>query len=136
LERFVAPLELAGLRVLVVEDDALVSLAIENLLEDLRCQVVGSYADLAAALDVAQKGDFDFGLLDINLRGATSFSIGDVLTTRKKPFILISGSGKEAVPSDRAGWPVCGKPFHEEDLARMMVEALRQKQEPATAPAA
>jgi CheY-like chemotaxis protein len=125
LERFVAPPELAGLRVLVVEDEELVSFAVESLLDDLQCQVVGPYSDLKPALEAAQRDEFDLGLLDIHLRGATSFSIAEVLAARHKPFIFTSGYGEEALPPNRAGWLVCSKPFRGEDLAHMMVEAVR-----------
>ena len=53
------------LRILVVEDEGLVALTIEDLLEDLGCEVVGSVGSMTQALNwLASGAELDGALLD------------------------------------------------------------------------
>ena len=45
---------LSGLRVLVVEDEMLVSLLIEEMLTDHECAIVGPFATVAPAVEAAR----------------------------------------------------------------------------------
>ena len=47
--------DLNGLRILVVEDEAAISLLLEDMLLDFGCEVVGPAARLAAALDTVER---------------------------------------------------------------------------------
>ena len=58
-----------GRRVLVVEDDFLVSLMTVDFLQSIGCEVVGPAVRLPAALQLAQSESLDAALLDINLAG-------------------------------------------------------------------
>ena len=49
--------DLNGLRVLVVEDEAAISLLLEDMLLDFGCEVIGPAARLAAALDAVGARD-------------------------------------------------------------------------------
>ena len=71
--------ELAGLRALVVEDEGSVALLIEDMLEELGCEVAASVATLAEALTAATDGSFDFAVLDVNLAGELVFPVAEVL---------------------------------------------------------
>src|SRR4051812_19028806 len=51
--------ELAGLRVLVIEDEALVSMLLEDVLAELGCEVVGFAARYADALAKSTSLDYD-----------------------------------------------------------------------------
>ena len=44
-----------GMRVLVAEDEFLVSMLLEEMLADLGCEVVGPYATLSAAVSISRK---------------------------------------------------------------------------------
>ena len=44
--------ELSGLRVLVVEDEALIAMALEDILLDLGCTVIGPASTVETALDL------------------------------------------------------------------------------------
>ncbi len=107
---------LDGLRVLVVEDEALISMLLESALEDAGCVVVGPYARLDEALEAAVSGGFDVALLDVNLGGEKVFPVAELLSGRNIPFLLMSGYGESATPPEHAGWPTFGKPFSTDDL--------------------
>jgi CheY-like chemotaxis protein len=117
---------LAGLRVLVVEDEMLVSLLIEDMLADQHCVIVGPYDRLASALEAARTEVIDLAVLDVNIDGRKIYPVADVLAAREIPFLLLSGYGANAVPSDHPDWPVCSKPFRAEELIDMLVERVRR----------
>ena len=116
--------ELVGARILVVEDEMLVSLLIEDALTESGCLIVGPYDRIPAALDAARTLAIDAALLDVNLAGAKVYPVAEVLSARRIPFLLLSGYGPAAVPVDRAWWPVCSKPFRTEEMIAMLAEQI------------
>jgi CheY-like chemotaxis protein len=115
---------LANKRVLVVEDEYLISMLIEDTLLDHRCLVVGPFATLSEALVAAETENVDIALLDVNLRGEKVYPVAELLTQRGIPFVLLSGYGNGAIPSDRPDWVSCCKPFTAHDLAEAMVRRI------------
>ncbi len=115
---------LAGLRVLIVEDEMLVSLLIEDTLADEDCIIVGPFDDVAGALAAAQTELIDLAVLDVNLGGVKVYPVADMLAGRGIPFLLLSGYGPNAVPSDRPDWRVCSKPFKPKELVAQLVERV------------
>ena len=114
--------KLSGLRVLVVEDEMMVSMLIEDMLGDLGCTVVGPAARLDEALDLAKAGELDCAVLDVNLGGQPIFPLADVLREKGKPFAFATGYGDAGLRDVDKGTPVLQKPFRESDLARVLGE--------------
>ena len=109
-----------GLRVLVAEDEALVSMLIEDMLADMGAVVVGPAANLDEAMALAIGDGIDIPLLDVNLAGKPIFPIADVLRERGVPFIFASGYGEAGIIDGHRGATVLQKPFREADLARAL----------------
>ena len=109
--------DLAGLRVLVVEDEGSVALLIEDMLEELGCQVTASVATLAKALNAARADSFDFALLDVNLDGELVFPVAEILKRRQLPFVFSTGYGRMGVPEAFKECEVLNKPFTIEELS-------------------
>jgi CheY-like chemotaxis protein len=107
-------------KVLLVEDEGLVAMTMEDMLEDLGCDVVGSFGSVAAALDwLAGEPELDGALLDVNLGGEMVFPVADVLIARGVPIIFATGYG--ASPDDRyASTPVAAKPVTQARLAKVV----------------
>lgn len=116
---------LAGLRVLVVEDEMLVSLLIEEMLADVHCVVVGPFDRVSEALVAARTESIDAAVLDVNVDGVMVYPVAEVLASRQIPFLFLSGYGRDAIPSDRPHWRVCNKPFRTEELAGMLARQVR-----------
>ena len=87
---------LRGARVLVVEDDAMLSLNLEAMLLDLGCVVAGTADKLDDALQMARTSDFDVALLDINLGGKRADPVADAIRARGTPIVFVTGYGKTA----------------------------------------
>ena len=60
--------KLKGLRILLVEDEAMVAMLIESILDDLGCLVVECAASVPAALEAINSRQFDGALLDMKSR--------------------------------------------------------------------
>ena len=99
-----------ALRVLVVEDEFLVAMDIENMLEQLGCQVVASVPRLLKALDVASSLDFDLAVLDINLAGEVVYPLAFRLANRGTPFLFTTGYSTSSLPSELSDRPLVRKP--------------------------
>jgi len=112
--------DLNGLKVLVVEDEMLVSMLVEDMLSDLGCTVVGPAAELEEAMNLAKTADIDLALLDVNLGGRPIFPVADALKERGVPFAFASGYGEAGLSEDHRGAAVLQKPFREADLARAL----------------
>jgi CheY-like chemotaxis protein len=118
--------QFAGLRVLVVEDEMMVSMLIEDMLTDLGCQVVGPASRLDEAMQLAATSELDCAVLDVNLGGQPIFPLADLLRERGRPFAFATGYGDAGLREVDRGTPVLQKPFREGDLARVLGE-LRAK---------
>jgi CheY-like chemotaxis protein len=108
--------ELAGLRVLLVEDEGGVALLLEGMLEDLGCEIVASVARLSHAFEAARTLSFDLAVLDVNVAGETSFDLARELVASGAPFVFSTGYGLAGLPDDLADQPVLSKPFTLVDL--------------------
>lgn len=118
--------DLTGLRVLVVEDEMMVSMLIEDMLTDLGCIVVGPAARLDEAIALTENERIDCAVLDVNLGGQPIFPLADILRAKGAPFAFATGYGDAGLRDVDKGSPVLQKPFRETDLARILGE-LRAK---------
>ncbi|PNG25761.1 response regulator [Methylocella silvestris] len=111
-------------RVLVVEDEALISMLIEDMLADIGCKCVEVAPSVEAALEALARIRPDFAMLDINLNGKRSFPIADVLMSRAIPFVFLSGYGSRGLEPGYVGAKVLQKPFQLADLESCLDAAL------------
>jgi DNA-binding NtrC family response regulator len=118
---------LAGRRVLVAEDELMVSMLIEDILTENGCVIVGPFTNVREAQAAADSRDIDVAVLDVNLRGDKIYPVAETLSGRGIPFFLLSGYGRDAVPPDRPAWKACSKPFKADDLIRMLLAALPRR---------
>ncbi len=101
----------AELRVLVVEDEYLVAMLLEDMLTELGHRVIGIAGDVATALEMAQREEMEVAILDVNLGGAETYPIADVLLARGIPFLFATGYGRAGLPPPYRDAPVLQKPF-------------------------
>jgi CheY-like chemotaxis protein len=104
------------LRVLVVEDEAIVLLELSMVLEDLGYLVAGMASDFDRAMALARELAIDVGVLDINLAGRESWPIARVFEERGIPFVLMSGYTRSTVPVDLARRPFVSKPYGRDEV--------------------
>jgi CheY-like chemotaxis protein len=118
--------QLNGLRVLVVEDEAAISMLLEDMLTDFGCAVVGPAARLNSAIEMAQSESFDIAILDVNLAGESIYPVAELLSERKHPFVFSTGYGGAGIKDPYRDRPVVQKPFSQQDLKRTLLAALER----------
>ncbi len=108
---------LAGLRVLVVEDESVLAMLLEEYLEALGCQVAGSASRLEDALRKASSLDLDAAVLDVNLAGTLSYPVAELLRDKGVRVVFATGYGVSGLRPDLRNAPVLAKPFNMGQLA-------------------
>jgi len=120
---------LRGVRVLLVEDEALLSLLIEESMERLGCDIVGVAACLDDAVIKARSLLLDVAILDVNLDGQLSYPVAEILRSRSIPLIFVTGYEAKSLQGQ---WQDCfclQKPLRRRALADALNAALRNKVE-------
>jgi CheY-like chemotaxis protein len=115
---------LAGKRVLIVEDEAIIAMLLEDMLDDLGCKVVAVASDLSAAMKSIGSSEFDLAILDVNLRGQPSFPAARALMDRAVRFVFSTGYGGLGIPHEYDAVPKLQKPFQQSELERAIRNAL------------
>lgn len=120
---------MSAIRVLIVEDDPIISEDIRDMLTNVDYQVVGAAYDKMEAIEIIDNNKPDLVLLDINLNGNyEGFEVAEHINkTRKTPFLyLTSYSGKEIVNKAKDTFPMgyIVKPFNERELFSSIEIAL------------
>lgn len=107
---------LAGCRVLIVEDEALIAMEIEAALQALGCDIVGPTGKLETALQLAGDATLDAAILDVTIRGGKVYPVAEQLLARGIPFVLASGYGNWTLPEALRDQPRLTKPFSQAEL--------------------
>ena len=109
------------LRFLIVEDEALVSMLIEDALAELGHEVTAVASRLQEACELARSEHFDMAILDVNLDGRPSFPVAEILDERGVPFAFATGYGARGLDGKFSGVPTLAKPFVESDIEKLIV---------------
>ena len=72
-----------AIRVLVIEDEALVGMMIEDFLGDFGYSVVGPIENLQAAILLAATEQIDVAVVDINISGQVATAVADKLIEQR-----------------------------------------------------
>ena len=120
--------ELAGCRVLVVEDDYLIAQEIVATLHEHGATVIGPVADVTRSRALLTETTPDCALLDINLRGQFVFELAGELVHRGVPPIFTTGYDCSFLPAQFSGAPCLLKPLDMRRLVRSIREqTVRQR---------
>lgn len=126
-----APPPVAGGRILVVEDNALLAFAVKQILIELGHTVVGPAHTVAQAVDLIEHATLDAAVLDINLNGELIFPVAENLAERDIPFAFVTGYEDPNVLEGRfVGAPILRKPYDPKQLRDCMRDLLAQGRPP------
>jgi two-component SAPR family response regulator len=117
--------DLAGLRILIVEDEFLLAMELELLLLQRGCMVLGPVSSVGQALAVLDGEEPEIALLDVNLKGERATPIAVALQARGVPFVLITGySAVQLSEPELQSAPRIDKPVSCRALKRAVTAAL------------
>lgn len=118
-----------GLRVLVVEDNALVAMQMVQYLRDAGCATVGPAATVERAVFLAESEHLDAAVLDVDLQGQAVFPAAEALAARGVPFLFATGFSEIDTPA--AAWPEAPhlrKPIDETQLMATILRLSRTRE--------
>jgi light-regulated signal transduction histidine kinase (bacteriophytochrome) len=125
---------LAGLHVLLVEDQFVIALDAEALLTEGGAAHVSIAATPAEAERILARDAPDIAVLDVNLGRTTSLSVADRLAELGVPFLFATGYGDSRMIAERFRWvPVVRKPYNVASLVCGVEAAMRTRAEPQPA---
>lgn len=116
--------DFAALRVLIVEDESIVSLLVEDMLIDIGCGQVQHAANVAQAMTVVEKAPPDAAVLDVNLTGQMVFPVAERLEALGVPFVFASGYSRTGLPGRWRGHSMVQKPFTQDGLEKALRLAI------------
>lgn len=110
---------LAGMTILVAEDDWLIADHIALALRDAGAQVRGPFASVAhlATTDVRE---IDAAILDVRLSDGDSYAFARALQTAGVATIFVTAVWPDEIPDDLVGVTFVGKPMDTEKLTALL----------------
>lgn len=129
-------LDLAGHRVLVLEDSYYLASDIARALRAAKAEVIGPFPTEVAALTQLSTAEPTCALLDINLGAGPTFEVAYRLAARGIPFAFVTGHNDTVIPSAFRGAGRFQKPVDPSRLvialAAMLAGGPSEREPPAT----
>ncbi|MCW6510059.1 response regulator [Lichenifustis flavocetrariae] len=118
-----------NLRVLVVEDEALIALNLICLLEDLGHLVLGPAATSAQALALASEGGIDLAFVDLNLLdGATGASVARALASNPETTVVVVSATPAGLTAGEDGiFQIVKKPYADQTITQVVSLVARRR---------
>ena len=117
--------ELLGKRIMLLEDEAIIAFAVEDMLIELGCTIVGPALNLDEAMALATDDqDIDAAILDVNINNGRSYSVAKALAQRGVPFVFASGYDESGVAWDGEPVEIIAKPYRKDQIERAIIEML------------
>lgn len=121
-------IDLSGIRILLVEEEALIALLEEDALAQANGTVAARARTFAEASRLIETQTFDVALVDGTIGGIPAYQLADALRRKNIPFVILTAGGLYR----RQGTPVhefrdavfVDKPFGDADLIQGVVAAL------------
>ncbi len=113
-----------GLNVMVVEDEAIVSFMIEDMLLDRGCTAVWHASNVDEALKLLAARQPDLAVLDVNLGGELVFPVARKLEAAGIPFVFATGYGRNGILKDWSHHVIVHKPYDGNTLAEALQALL------------
>jgi DNA-binding response OmpR family regulator len=110
------------LRVLIVEDEPLISMALGDIVEDTLPANIVIKSCVREARGVIDE-PFDFALLDIDVTNGKTYEIARALRRKNVPYVFVTGSLKEHLPADLVDALFIGKPFRDDQIVAAVLAA-------------
>jgi two-component system cell cycle response regulator CpdR len=110
------------MRVLVVDDEALIVMLASSWLEAFGCEVETAVNGSEALTKLRNVPHIELLITDVNMPGISGYQLADRAKNMRPELKIILLSGAERDPH---GWPLVRKPFLESDLKRAMSEVGR-----------
>jgi DNA-binding response OmpR family regulator len=103
-------------RILVLDDEPLISALIGDWLSELSCEMIGPTESVVGALDLIDTESLDGAIIDVSLRGEESDAVAEALRSRGIPFACATGYDRSQVASRFPDAVILLKPFRFDEV--------------------
>ncbi|WP_305095959.1 response regulator [Croceibacterium aestuarii] len=103
-------MSIAGLTVLIVEDEPIIGLVLEDLVLDAGARPLLA-STVAHALKALEENTVDAAVLDVNVHGEKSYPVAQALMAQGTRFVFASGYGDALHPEEFKAVPTITKPY-------------------------
>ena len=118
---------LRGVRVLVVEDDALLLMELESILIEAGAEVVGVCRTVAEGATAAQQEGIAAAVLDVRIGRDTIAPVARQLDRQGTPFMFYTGQvGNDPAIAEWADRTIVGKPAQAKAIVSAVAGLVRQ----------
>lgn len=107
---------LPGLRVIIVEDEAMLAVCLGDVIAEEGCIVVGTAGTLAEASVLAATANFDIAIVDLHLHGQQADEVVASIIRSGRAVLISTGSDASEVPVAFRAWPVLRKPYNDDAI--------------------
>lgn len=118
------PPPLDGISILVVEDEAFIAMAIEDILKSEGAGRVVTAHSCQAAMKCLEGAPFDAAILDVRLPDGTTSQVAEKLAKTKTAVVFHSGHAERELLAEFPQASFLGKPAKSSDLVMSIREAL------------
>ena len=119
---------LAGIKILIADDELLCAMVLEEEVEDLGGEVVGTVSRVADIVEMAKRGHADIAVLDVNMKGQFSYDAAVELLSAGVPVVFMSGYDELMdCPDALRATPLLTKPWTSDTLGATLSGILARK---------
>jgi CheY-like chemotaxis protein len=111
-------------QILVLDDNALISVLLEDWLMELGCEVAGPVPTVADALRLIEETGIDAAFLDLSVSDGDCMPVAAALDKRRVPFTFATGGGIDGAESRFPNAGVMIKPYDFEDVKNALDRML------------
>lgn len=118
---------LRGVRILIVEDEPLLSMAMVDEIEEAGACVVGPAVSIEGAMELLATTPVDAAILDVELQKQLIYPVADRLMEQGVPFVLTTGHDAEVLPERYATVPHSAKPAPASEALALLAGLLNAR---------
>jgi CheY-like chemotaxis protein len=108
-------------RVLIVEDNVLISMDLQHIVEEAGCEVSGATTDVARALAILEKERVDCALVDCKLENEDCSRVVAALRARNIPFVICSVVNRAELKSLYPDATIITKPYQPDEVTEALI---------------
>ena len=108
-----------GARILILEDEPIIGLALEDMLQRQGAYVLFA-SGIEEACDLIAQEPVDSAILDVNVHGAQSYPVASLLVAKAVPFVFATGYGDRSHPPEFEGIATISKPYSTDDIRKAL----------------
>lgn len=113
---------LNGQRFLIAEDEAIISMLLEDVVEQSGGTVVATAKSCDEVFEVLGAHAVDAIILDVHLQGGTSEEVVAIASGKNIPVLVCTGSDPKSLPPAFRNLPVLRKPWQSKDVDRALAQ--------------